>query len=140
MNIFYLYLKNHMRSTSTTMIASMIILLASCLDEKDDQAKLCPGISEPLKEIKTLKLIVNNGVVAGREQCTVYAGAQIFAGAHKGNRVFYFTNPASSLAVCGSIAYNCQGEEILNRALNNQGWEDFMAELTGVEQLWVKNP
>ncbi|MBX2968691.1 MAG: hypothetical protein KF803_04925 [Cyclobacteriaceae bacterium] len=123
-----------------TIFTLMIILLSSCLEERNETTKRCLSVNEALEEIQTLKAIVNSGIVAGRKDCTVYAGAQIYSGIYKGNQVFYFINPASSLAVCGSIAYNCQGEEILNRALNNQGWEDFIVELTGVEQLWVKNP
>ncbi|MBX2961538.1 MAG: hypothetical protein KF687_03445 [Cyclobacteriaceae bacterium] len=137
---YFLTLESKLVMRTSFVIATFIlVLLASCLDERD-VAKQCADITKPLEEILALKSIVKNGVVIGRKQCTIYAGAQIFSGMYKGGKVFYFTNPASSLAICGFIAYNCQGEEVFNRALNDQEWEDFMGELTDIEQLWVKNP
>jgi hypothetical protein len=106
----------------------------------EKQPKECAVVSNPLEDIVALKSIVINGTVAGRATCLVNGGAQIYGGELKGEAVYYFTNAASSMATCGFIAYDCQGTELVNRAINSRKWDELMNEIEGVEVLWTKNP
>ena len=110
--------------------------LAGCSEDNADNG--CVPTSKALEEVSSLANIVNTGKVAGRPSCTVYTGARIFACKYKGETTYYFTNPASSLGVCVSIAYDCHGDEILNWADDNAAWTAFEAETSEGEELWKK--
>ena len=118
------------------LLLSGFLVIAGCSDE--DQEKQCVESSKALEEVSSLANIVNNDKIAGRPTCTVYSGAQIFACQYEGQTTYYFTNPASSVAVCGFIAYDCHGEELINRGSNDEAWTQFEEDRTDAEELWAK--
>jgi hypothetical protein len=113
-----------------------ILLVAGC--SKEDPARQCVEKSKALGEVSSLANIVNNDKIAGRPTCTVYSGAQISAAQYEGQTTYFLSNAASSTAVCGFIAYDCYGEELINRASNAEAWDAYERDRTDVELLWEK--
>jgi len=115
----------------------VVVALAGC--SGDDDGDGCVPVSKALKEISSLSNIVESGRVAGRPSCMVYAGARIYACEYKGKTTYYFTNMASSNAVCNGIVYDCHGDEILNWASDQAGWTAYEAERSDEKELWKKD-
>ena len=113
-----------------------LIITAGC--SKDDAEKGCVPIDKALGQVASLSNIAEKGLVAGRPDCSVYAGARIFACRYQEQTAYSFSNPASSLSTCGFIVYDCFGDEIINRATDEAAWTAFEAKKTNEELLWEK--
>jgi hypothetical protein len=117
-------------------LTCVVAFVAGCSEESPERR--CVEPSNALADISSLSNIVNNGKVAGRPSCLVYSGAQIHSSQYNGQTTYSFANPLSSVDVCGFIAYDCHGEEIINRGGNSEDWDAFEQERTDVELLWEK--
>lgn len=117
-------------------IIALSIITAGC--SEDDPNGGCVAVDKALKQVASLENIVEKGIIAGRPDCTVYKGARIFACVYKGERTYYLSNGASSMATCVFIAYDCHGDEIINFGTDSEGWNTFYGEQTEEELLWTK--
>ena len=119
-----------------SLVLIALAVLVAC--SEDPAEKTCVPPSKALDEVASLATIVDNGLIAGRPNCTVYAGSKIYSCKYKGEITYYFVNSASSNSECVMIAYDCHGEELINWGSNQSAWAAFEAERSEVELLWTK--
>jgi hypothetical protein len=126
-----------MRIVPVCLALSLFISITNCSDDGPENS--CVPASKALTDISSLSNIADNGKIAGRPSCTVYSGARIYTCTYKGETTYYFVNAASSNSACVMIAYDCQGEELINWGSNQTAWSEFEAERSEEELLWQKN-
>jgi hypothetical protein len=120
------------------ILVLLLILTVGVRCSEEGPENGCVPTSKALTDISSLSNIVNSGKIAGRPTCTVYSMARIYACKYKGATTYYFVNSASSNSVCVMIAYDCQGEELVNWGSNQAAWTEFESERSEEELLWEK--
>lgn len=78
-------------------------------------------------------------LISGKGPCQyIYKGATITMYDYKGEKVFYFENHASSLAICTQAVYNCSGTVIIQAFAEAKDWDDFETNRKNKKLLWEK--
>lgn len=78
-------------------------------------------------------------LISGKGPCQyIYKGATITMYDYKGEKVFYFENHASSLAICTQAVYNCSGTVIIQAFAEAKDWDDFETNRKNEKLLWEK--
>lgn len=78
-------------------------------------------------------------LISGKGSCQyIYKGATITMYDYKGEKVFYFENHASSLAICTRAVYNCSGTVIIQSFASAKDWDDFETNRGNKKLLWEK--
>lgn len=78
-------------------------------------------------------------LISGKGSCPyIYKGATITMYDYKGEKVFFFENHASSLAICTQAVYNCSGAVIIPASAETKDWNDFETNRKNKKLLWEK--
>ncbi|HYK76774.1 MAG TPA: hypothetical protein VEV16_07345 [Daejeonella sp.] len=78
-------------------------------------------------------------LISGQGPCQfLYKDASITMYDYKGEKVFYFENPASSVYVCTRAVYNCSGTIIIPAFAEAKDWDDFETKRKNERLLWRK--
>jgi hypothetical protein len=118
------------------LVVALALVAAGCSEK--EPGKECVPVSKALEEVSSLSNIKERGVIPGRPNCIVYAGAQIFTAIYQGERTYYLANGASSMSTCGFIVYDCFGDEIINSGTDNGAWNAYYEDRAEEELLWTK--